>query len=86
MKKLFFVIHNVIQYITYNKFVSTTLMIAMILGFTFPLMALNDVNDLLKDGTVSKYIDAAGIKVIDYFMQFKTADEIIEFTIISTMH
>jgi hypothetical protein len=76
MKKLFFVIHNVIQYITYNKFVSTTLMIAMILGFTFPLMALNDVNDLLKDGTVSKYTDAAGIKVIDYFMQFKTADEI----------
>jgi len=76
MKKLFFVVHNVIQYITYNKFVSTTLMIAMILGFTFPLMALNDVNDLLKDGTVSKYIDAAGIKVIDYSMQFKAADEI----------
>ena len=75
MKRVSFLIQNAWKYILYNKFSSIVLFVAITVGFVFPMMALNDVNDLLRDVRLSRYEDAAGITVLSYLMPYKDGEE-----------
>ncbi|MCH5270130.1 MAG: ABC transporter permease [Lachnospiraceae bacterium] len=75
MKKVSFLIQNAWKYILYNKFSSIVLFIAITVGFIFPMMALNDVNDLLRDVRISRYEDASGITILEYQMPYKEGTE-----------
>ena len=75
MKRLPFIIQNAWKYILYNKFSSIVLFSAITVGFVFPMMALNDVNDLLRDVRISRYEDASGITVLEYLMPYKEVEE-----------
>lgn len=71
MKKILFLLQNAWKYIRYNKFSSIVLFCAITVGFLFPMMALNDVNNLLWDARISRYEDAAGITILKYLMPYK---------------
>lgn len=70
-----FLFQNAWKNIIHNKYNSIVLLIALTVGFLFPLLALNDVNDLLRDGYVAKYEDASLFTIIDYSMKYKTEEE-----------
>ncbi len=70
-----FLLKNAWKYIIYHKYNSLILIIALALGFLFPLLAVNDINDLIRDGEVSKYEEASHIAVIEYLMQYKDKEE-----------
>lgn len=59
----------------YHKYNSIILVIALALGFFFPLLSVNDVNDLVRDGEVSRYEEASCVAVIEYLMQYKDKEE-----------
>ncbi len=78
MKKFLFVFHNAWKHIIYYKCNSIVLLIALMLGFIFPLLAVNDVNDLLRDGYVSKYADSTRVAIIEYSMKYKDKKDIYD--------
>lgn len=64
------------KHIVYHKYNSIILVIALVLGFLFPLLAVNDINDVIRDGEVSRYPDASRITVLEYLMNYKNEEEI----------
>ena len=72
---IIFLVQNGWKYIIYHKYNSFILLIALALGFLFPLLAVNDINDLIRDGEVSRYEDAPHVAVIEYLMQYKDKEE-----------
>ncbi|MBD5468969.1 MAG: hypothetical protein HDR21_12550 [Lachnospiraceae bacterium] len=64
------------KHIIYHKYNSIILVIALVLGFLFPLLAVNDINDVIRDGEVSRYPDASRISVFEYLMNYKDEEEI----------
>lgn len=75
MKNFLFLVQNVWKQIIYNKFTSIVMLAAMVIGFFFPLLALNDVNDLLADRRLTAYVDASHVAVVDYSMTYKEEAE-----------
>ncbi len=47
----------------------------MILGFLFPLLAVNDINEVVRDGEVSRFPDASRVAVIEYHMRYRDETE-----------
>lgn len=64
------------KHVVYHKYNSIILVTAMVLGFLFPLLAVNDINDVIRDGEVSRYPDASRISVLEYLMNYKNEEEI----------
>ena len=55
---------------------------ALVIGFLFPLLAVNDINDVIRDGEVAKYEDASKISVLEYLVTSKIGEEEMEASII----
>lgn len=70
-----FLVQNAWKYITYNKYNSLILLTALILGFLFPLLAVNDINEVVRDGEVSRFPDASRVAVIEYHMRYRDETE-----------
>lgn len=64
------------KHIVYHKYNSIILVIALVLGFLFPLLAVNEINDVIRDGEVARYPDASRISVFEYLMNYKNEEEI----------
>jgi len=75
MNKILFLFQNVWNQIIYNKLTSIVMLIAMVIGLFFPLMAMNEVNDTLADEHMTAYNDASHVAVIEYFMKYKEEAE-----------
>ena len=45
------------------------------MGLVFPMAALNDVNDLRRDGQVAKYAEPSKVAIIEYSMKFREESE-----------
>lgn len=71
-----FIVQNAWKYITYHKYNSLILLTALVLGFLFPLLAVNDINEVVRDGEVARFPDASRVAVIEYWMKFKDETEI----------
>lgn len=48
---------------------------ALVLGILFPLLAVNDINEVVRDGEVARFADASRVAVIEYWMKFKDETE-----------
>lgn len=70
-----FLIQNAWKYITYHKYNSLILLTALVLGFLFPLLAVNDINEVVRDGEVARFPDASRVAVVEYHMRYKTETE-----------
>lgn len=70
-----FLIQNAWKYITYHKYNSLILLIALVLGFLFPLLAVNDINEVVRDGEVARFPDASSVAVVEYRMRYKDEAE-----------
>ncbi len=75
MKRIIFLFQNIWKQIIYNKFLSVVMLVTMVIGIFFPLMALNDMNDLLADSRMSTSVDVSHIAIIDYIMNYKEEAE-----------
>lgn len=73
-----FLFENAWKYIAYHKYNSVILLIAIVWGGLFPLLAVNDINDVIRDGEVSRYEDASRVVVIEYMMEYRSEAEIEE--------
>lgn len=73
---IIFFIQNAWKYIAYHKYNSVILIAALTLGFLFPMLSVSDVNDLIRDGEVSRYEEASQVAVIEYLTQYKEEEEI----------
>lgn len=70
-----FLMQNAWKYITYHKYNSLILLAALVLGFLFPLLAVNDINEVVRDGEVARFPDASRVAVIEYRMQYRDETE-----------
>lgn len=70
-----FLIQNAWKYIIYHKYNSFILLVALILGFLFPLLAVNDINEVVRDGEVVRFPDASCVAVVEYHMRYKDEAE-----------
>lgn len=71
-----FLFQNAWKHVFYNKYNSIVLLLALLLGILFPMMALNDVNDLLRDASISKQTASSHIAIVEYLMKYKEEKEI----------
>ena len=76
------IIRNAWKQILYDKYNSMILWAALVIGFLFPLLAVNDINDVIRDGEVAKYEDASKISVLEYLVTSKIGEEEMEASII----
>jgi hypothetical protein len=76
MNKLSFMLQNVRCAIQHSKFTCFILVFALTVSLIFPVIAMNEINDLIADRTISRYADAAHTIIIDYFMQVKSPEEL----------
>lgn len=70
-----FLIQNAWKYIIYHKYNSLILLIALILGFLFPLLAVNDINEVVRAGEVARFPDASRVAVVEYHMKYRDEAE-----------
>lgn len=70
-----FLVQDAWKYITYHKYNSLILLSALVLGFLFPLLAVNDINDVVRDGEVARFEDASHMAVIEYLMKYRDEAE-----------
>lgn len=71
-----FLFQNAWKHIIYHRYNSIILAIALVLGFLFPLLAVNDINDVIRDKEVARYEDASRVSVLEYLMTYKDGEEI----------
>lgn len=70
-----FLVQNAWKYITYHKYNSFILLTALVLGFLFPLLAVNDINEVVRDGEVARFPDASRVAVVEYHMRYRAETE-----------
>lgn len=70
-----FLVQNAWKYIIYHKYNSLILLIALVLGFLFPLLAVNDINEVVRDGEVARFLDASHVAVVEYWMKYRDETE-----------
>lgn len=73
---IIFLVQNAWKHIVYHRYNSIILVTALVLGFLFPLLAVNDINDVIRDKEVSRYEDASRVSVLEYLMTYRDEEEI----------
>lgn len=70
-----FLVQSAWKYIIYHRYNSLILLIALVLGFLFPLLAVNDINEVVRNGEVARFPDASRVAVVEYRMGYRDETE-----------
>lgn len=76
MRKVIFLLQDVWKKLVHDKFISVVMLFTMMVGFFHPLMAINDVNDLISDKKLSAYPNVSQLSVIDVYMNYAEEKEL----------
>jgi hypothetical protein len=83
VKKLVFLLRDVVQQIWHDKLISTVIFFSMLVGFFVPIIGVNEINDLLSDMRLSTYSNVSQLTVYSvrslYLLQEELDARITEF-------